>query len=51
VLDELEPLTAAHMDRFRRCGDCGRLYWPGPHHARLERLVDEVRRLTRRTDA
>jgi uncharacterized protein with PIN domain len=50
VLDDLEPLTAAHMDRFRRCGSCGHLYWRGSHHARLERLVDEVRRLSRRRD-
>lgn len=28
---------------FRRCGACGRLYWAGTHHARMERLIAELR--------
>jgi uncharacterized protein with PIN domain/sulfur carrier protein ThiS len=43
VLDRLEPLTRRHHDRFRRCGGCDRIYWPGSHHERLAATVAEVR--------
>jgi uncharacterized protein with PIN domain len=43
VLDRLQPLTRMHYDEFHRCTNCGHLYWRGSHHARLVRLVDEVR--------
>ncbi len=29
-------------DRFTTCPDCGRVYWPGTHHERMTRLVEEV---------
>jgi uncharacterized protein len=43
VLHRLQPLTRKHYDAFHRCADCGHLYWPGSHHARLARLVAEIR--------
>ncbi|MGV0737206.1 Mut7-C RNAse domain-containing protein [Mycobacterium syngnathidarum] len=42
VLDQLEPLTRRYCDEFSRCGNCGQIYWPGTHFARLARLVDEL---------
>ncbi|RAU97745.1 hypothetical protein DQP58_07175 [Mycobacterium colombiense] len=44
VIDELEPLTREHYDDFSRCTQCGRIYWPGSHHARLVALVERLRR-------
>lgn len=29
-------------DRFVRCSGCRRVYWPGTHHERLRRLVEEI---------
>lgn len=43
VLDQLEPGTATTHDQFRRCVDCGQVYWPGAHHPRLQALVDRTR--------
>lgn len=43
VLDRLEPLTRIHYHDFRRCPGCDAVYWKGSHHARMERLVDQVR--------
>jgi hypothetical protein len=43
VAPRLPPRTRRDFDRFRRCTGCGRVYWEGSHHARLERFVDEVR--------
>jgi uncharacterized protein len=43
VIDRLEPLTKRHYDDFHRCESCAQLYWRGSHHARLARVVEEIR--------
>jgi uncharacterized protein len=43
VIDRLEPLTRRYYDDFSRCTDCGRVYWPGSHYARLVSLVERLR--------
>lgn len=43
VLHRLEPGTRREHDRFRRCENCGRLYWRGTHYRRLVLLVEELR--------
>ena len=42
VMGRLEPLTRRYYDEFSRCADCGQIYWPGTHFARLTSLVDEL---------
>ncbi|WP_052849822.1 Mut7-C RNAse domain-containing protein [Streptomyces avicenniae] len=44
VSDRLEGGTSRSYDVFAECPDCGRVYWRGAHHARLERVVDEALR-------
>jgi uncharacterized protein with PIN domain len=48
--DEVAEVTPPHVlataPRFRRCGDCGRVYWPGSHGERiLERMTTIVETL------
>jgi uncharacterized protein with PIN domain len=43
VIDHLEPLTRKYYEEFSRCAECGRIYWPGSHHAKLVRLVERLR--------
>ena len=43
VIDRLEPLTRRYYSDFSRCKECGRIYWPGSHHARLVDLVERLR--------
>jgi uncharacterized protein len=43
VIERLEPLTRRYYDEFGRCADCGQIYWPGSHHAKLVSLVEELR--------
>jgi uncharacterized protein len=43
VIDRLQPLTRRYYDDFGRCTECGQIYWPGSHHARLVRLVESLR--------
>jgi len=42
VLQELPPRVREGQRTFRRCPSCRRVYWPGSHHRRMERLVTEV---------
>jgi len=42
ILHRLEPLTRQYYDEFRRCPDCGQIYWKGSHFARMQRLVEQV---------
>jgi uncharacterized protein with PIN domain len=41
--DEVAEVTPPHVlataPRFRRCSDCGRVYWPGSHG---ERILDRM---------
>jgi uncharacterized protein with PIN domain len=36
------PRVAREQDTFRRCPDCGALYWRGSHHARMRRLIERL---------
>ncbi|MEO3978568.1 Mut7-C RNAse domain-containing protein [Streptomyces sp. CAU 1734] len=40
VRDQLEHGTERNYDVFAQCAACGRAYWRGAHHARLEAIVD-----------
>ncbi|MFJ3717193.1 Mut7-C RNAse domain-containing protein [Streptomyces sp. NPDC090057] len=42
VADQLEHGTRHTYDVFARCGDCGRAYWKGAHHDRLETIVERA---------
>ena len=43
VIDHLEPLTRRYYHDFSRCAECGRIYWPGSHRARLVDFVEGLR--------
>ncbi|MBD0709131.1 MULTISPECIES: Mut7-C RNAse domain-containing protein [unclassified Streptomyces] len=42
VRERLEQGTEKTYDVFAECGECGRVYWRGAHHARLEEIVSEA---------
>ncbi|MFE3633923.1 Mut7-C RNAse domain-containing protein [Streptomyces sp. NPDC059168] len=42
VAGQLEHGTRHTYDVFARCGDCGRAYWKGAHHDRLEAIVERA---------
>ena len=43
VLHLLEPKSQLYYDVFRRCGDCGQIYWKGSHFKGLEEQVRKLR--------
>ncbi|MGO8871660.1 MAG: Mut7-C RNAse domain-containing protein [Acidimicrobiales bacterium] len=44
IEDRLPPRTRHDYGEFRRCPDCGRIYWKGSHYDRLRAVVDDIRR-------
>jgi len=42
VQHRLLPKTARYYETFHHCRECGRLYWRGPHYARLKSWIDRV---------
>lgn len=44
VFDELEPLTKMYYDEFRRCTECGKIYWPGSHFGKLQARLAKISR-------
>ncbi len=44
VRGRLEQGTERTYDVFAQCSACGRVYWRGAHHSRLEAIVDEALR-------
>ncbi len=42
VIEELEPLTKIYYEHFRRCPDCGRIYWSGSHFEKLKRRIKMI---------
>jgi uncharacterized protein with PIN domain len=42
VLDRLPPRVRERHDDFRRCGSCGRVYWAGTHHQRMQQFLGHL---------
>jgi uncharacterized protein with PIN domain len=43
VMEQLEPLTRIYYERFKRCQECGQLYWAGSHFDKLRARIDQLR--------
>lgn len=42
VKDDVPPYVFSTQDRFRRCADCGRVYWRGTHWARMIARIEDL---------
>ncbi|MGB5540613.1 MAG: Mut7-C RNAse domain-containing protein [Gammaproteobacteria bacterium] len=42
VVAELQPKTRKYYEEFRRCTECGQIYWKGSHFERAGRLVAAI---------
>lgn len=42
VFDQLEPLTKVYYENFRRCSECGKIYWSGSHFGKLEARLEGI---------
>jgi len=39
------PYVLKTVQRFRRCRDCGRLYWPGTHSEKIRARLERISRI------
>ncbi|MGD8554704.1 MAG: Mut7-C RNAse domain-containing protein [Anaerolineales bacterium] len=44
VADQLPPRTRQEHNRFKRCRNCGGVYWPGSHYRRMQQLIEQIER-------
>ncbi len=42
IIDQLSEDTRAGYDEFRRCQQCERVFWKGPHYHRMTQFIDSV---------
>jgi uncharacterized protein with PIN domain len=42
IVERLEPKTKRYYDDFRRCANCGQIYWRGSHYERMQGFIDQV---------
>ena len=42
IQKQLPSETLERYDKFRRCPDCGQIYWRGSHYQHMERLVERL---------
>jgi uncharacterized protein len=45
VRERVPARVAETFERFNTCPGCGRVFWEGSHHARMERVVQRLREL------
>jgi hypothetical protein len=38
----LAGVTGEHHEKYSQCQSCGKVYWPGSHYRRMQRLLDGV---------
>ncbi|MEA1933107.1 MAG: Mut7-C RNAse domain-containing protein [Thermodesulfobacteriota bacterium] len=42
IIHRLKPLTKKYYDSFYICMDCDKLYWPGSHREKMEKVLKSV---------
>ena len=47
IIDQLQPKTKRYFDEFRRCSNCGQVYWKGSHYERIVKLIEDLLNNTR----
>jgi len=44
AVSQVPPRVAERFDEFRRCPDCGRVYWRGSHYQRMQEWIAGLQR-------
>jgi len=42
VLDLLPERTAKYFNSFKKCPDCGRIYWKGSHYRKMKEKIENI---------
>jgi uncharacterized protein with PIN domain/sulfur carrier protein ThiS len=46
IKEHLPPRVRRHFNEFRRCPNCGRLYWKGSHYENMVRFIKQIQKNT-----
>ncbi len=49
IVEKLQPKTKKYFNVFKECEYCGRVFWNGSHHERMEDLIEWVRKRVEET--
>ncbi len=42
VLDRLPEKTATYYNSFKKCPDCGKIYWKGSHYQKMKEKIERI---------
>jgi uncharacterized protein with PIN domain len=42
VIKHLLPKTKTYFNKFRKCFDCGRIYWEGSHYESMTKFINKI---------
>ena len=42
IEQQLRPQTKKHFHQFKQCAHCQKIYWPGSHYHRMQRLISRI---------
>lgn len=42
IIDQLLPKTKRYYNEFKRCSECGQVYWKGSHYERIIKIMDDL---------
>lgn len=44
IIHRLPPKTVSYFDEFFKCATCGKVYWKGSHHDKMEALIKRLKK-------
>lgn len=50
ILDKLQAGTKKYFNRFFQCNSCSKVYWRGSHYKKMERFIENLKLLTKKTN-
>ncbi len=48
IIELLEPRTILYFEKFKRCSDCGKIYWRGSHYKHMLELIEWMQKQSRK---
>lgn len=43
IIEEIEPLTRLFFNDFRKCPECGKVYWSGTHYEKIQKKIEGLK--------
>ncbi|MGC9364759.1 MAG: Mut7-C RNAse domain-containing protein [Fidelibacterota bacterium] len=43
ITNRIPEKTAYHFNNFKKCPDCGKIYWQGSHFTKIRKMIEQLR--------